>query len=323
MNFLESIEKFPQQFLFQPQIKNIERLKKADYFIVLGMGGSALAADLLKARFPKKPLFIHKNYGLPSLAEQILKKSLVIACSYSGNTEEVLDGYNEAQKKKMMVAVISSGGKLLNKAKKNKSPYIQIPNFNIQPRLSLGLMSKALAAFMQDKILFQELSSLARILKPQSFQKQGQKIARTLYKHIPIIYASTANEALAYHWKISFNENTKIPAFYNVFPELNHNELSCFDLHSSTKILSEKFSIVLLEDKKDEPRIQKRVAVLKKILRTNNFNIQEIKLLNHSESEKIFSSVLLANWSSYYLAKKYFIEPESVPLVEKFKKLIK
>ena len=150
------------------------------------------------------------------------------------------------------------------------------------------------------------------------------KIAHKLYKKIPVIWGTTGTtEVVAQRWKGQINENAKAPAYWNVFPELNHNELSCFDLHSSTKILSEKFSIVLLEDKKDEPRIQKRTAVLKKILRTNNFNIQEIKLLNHSESEKIFSSVLLANWSSYYLAKKYFIEPESVPLVEKFKKLIK
>jgi glucose-6-phosphate isomerase len=101
-NFLKNINEIPKQFLFNPKIINIDNLKikKPKYFIILGMGGSALAGDLLKNCLSNSKLIIHKNYGLPLVPEEILKNSLIIAISYSGNTEEVIDGYNQAKRKK-------------------------------------------------------------------------------------------------------------------------------------------------------------------------------------------------------------------------------
>jgi len=323
-NFLKNINEIPKQFLFNPKIINIDNLKikKPKYFIVLGMGGSALAGDLLKNCLSSSKLIIHKNYGLPLVPEEILKNSLIIAISYSGNTEEVIDGYNQAKRKKLAVAAISIGGKLLIKAKKDKVPYIEIPNYNLQPRLALGLMMKALAVFIDDKKIINEFVLLSSNLDSKKFQKIGEKLAKKFWGYIPIIYASEKNKSLAYQWKISFNENTKIPAFFNTFPELNHNEISGFNNSLKSKKLSQNFYFIFLQDKNDDLRLQKRMKILQNIFQEKKLKIQKIELNKTSNLEKIFSSILLANFTSYYLAEKYLVDPEDLFLIENFKKII-
>jgi len=325
-NFLKNINEIPKQFLFDPKIINADNLKikKPKYFIVLGMGGSALAGDLLKNCLSNPKLIIHKNYGLPLIPEEVLKNSLIIAISYSGNTEEVIDGYNQAKKKKLAIAVISTGGKLLIKAKKDKMPYVdvEIPDYNLQPRLALGLMMKALAVFVDDKKIINEFVSLSSNLNPKKFQKIGEKLAKEIFGYIPIIYASEKNKSLAYQWKISFNENTKIPAFFNTFPELNHNEMSGFDNSLKSKKLSQNFYFIFLQDKSDDLRLQKRMKILQNIFQEKKLKIQKIELNKTSNLEKIFSSILLANFTSYYLAEKYLVDPEDLFLIENYKKII-
>src|SRR3989344_6077288 len=99
MNIKESIQAFPQQFLLDPVVKNEEKLKSHKKFIILGMGGSHLAADLLSMEDFSRDIIIHRDYGLPHISEDDLKNSLVLAVSYSGNTEEVLDGLEIARQK--------------------------------------------------------------------------------------------------------------------------------------------------------------------------------------------------------------------------------
>ena len=130
----EAIKNFPKQFEFQPKVENAGRLKKYERIIVAGMGGSNLAAGLLKIRRPGLDIISHRNYGLPPLPPKALKNTLIIASSYSGNTEETLDAFKTAANKKYPIAAIAASGKLLDLAKKSKIPYIQLPNTGIQPR---------------------------------------------------------------------------------------------------------------------------------------------------------------------------------------------
>jgi len=322
--FLEDINNIPKQFFFEPKIINGQNLKfkKPQYFIILAMGGSALAGDLLKIRLPKVPLIIHKNYGLPNVSNEILKDSLIIAISYSGKTEEIIDGYNQAKRKKLNLAVISTGGLLLSKAKQDKKPFIELPNLNIQPRLAIGVIIKSLAVFIDNQKIINEFLFLSQKLKVKKLQKQGENLAEKLFNYIPIIYASEKNKALSYQWKISFNENAKIPAFYNVFPELNHNEMSSFENLRQNKKLTEIFYFIFIHDNNDDLRIQKRMKILKNIWQEKNFKIQKIKLEEKTDFEKIFSSILLANFTSYYLSQKYSIDSEKSFLIENFKKII-
>jgi glucose/mannose-6-phosphate isomerase len=109
----EAIKNFNKQFSFEPEIKNEEKLAKKSSFIVVGMGGSAHAAELLKVLKPELDIIVRRDYGLPELPEEELKNKLIILSSYSGNTEEPIDAFYEAKKKNLAMAVISTGGKLL------------------------------------------------------------------------------------------------------------------------------------------------------------------------------------------------------------------
>jgi len=317
----EAIKNFSKQFSYQPEIQNSEKLSRYTWYIVCGMGGSHLAADILKIYNPKLPLIIHKNYGLPEVPEEILSNSLVIISSYSGNTEEAIDSYQKAKEKNIPLAAISVGGKLIEMAKEDGIPYIILPNTGIQPRSALGFSLKALMALMCQENGLSEISSLSDIV-PASIEEKGKKLAEDISNMVPMIYSSEANYPIAYNWKIKFNETGKIPAFCNVFPELNHNEMTGFDFNEKTKKMSESFCFIMLQDKLDHPKIKKRMDVTSKLLENKGLKVIKIELEGKDVLHKIFSSLLLADFAAYYTAKMNGAESEQVPMVEEFKKLI-
>ncbi|MBI3335209.1 MAG: hypothetical protein HY001_01805 [Candidatus Portnoybacteria bacterium] len=318
----EAIKNFAKQFSFEPKVENAGKLTRLDKFIVCGMGGSPLGAQLLKAWNPRLDIVIHKDYGLPAMGEKKLRERLIIASSYSGNTEETLDAFNEAIKKKLPVAALSIGGKLLELAKKYAMPYVQMPDTGIQPRSSLGFQVRALLKMMGDEDGFAQAGKLATSLNPSSFENAGKTLANELRGNVPVIYASTRNLPIAYNWKIKCNETGKIPAFYNVFPELNHNEMIGFDVKDASRALSEKFYFILLRDAQDHPQIQKRMEVLKKLYEDRGLRVKTLPLEGKTTFEKIFSSLVLADWTAYYTGESYGLETDEVPMVEEFKKLI-
>lgn len=319
----EAIKSFARQFAYEPIIENAESLTSFAKFVVVGMGGSHLAADLLKIRDPETDFIVHHDYGLPTMSDELLQNRLILLSSYSGNTEEVIDAFKEAGKKKLPRAAIAIGGTLLELAKKERVPFVQMPDTGIQPRSALGFNLKALLKIMNEKEALQETEKLAAILKPEEWEREGQSLARKLKGCVPIVYASARNLPIAYNWKIKFNETGKIPAFYNVFSELNHNEMTGFDVKPSTKALSKPFSFIVLKDETDHPQIIKRMEILAELYRDRGLPITEIDLDNtKGVFYKIFSSLVLADWTTYYTAGEYGVEPEEVPMVEEFKKLI-
>lgn len=320
----DAIKNFHQQFGYQPKIENAENLKRGfSKFIIAGMGGSNLVADLLRIRDPYLDIIAHKNYGLPKISEDELLSRLLIANSYSGNTEETIDFLLQAMSRKLSAAVIATGGHLIDLAKKHRLPYIQIPSTGIQPRSALGFNMNAVVKFIGRENLTEELIALTGPLKPSEIEPAGKTLAKKLQGFVPVIYSSAENIGIAYNWKIKFNETGKIPAFYNVFSELNHNEMTGFDVKDGNRDLTKKFYFILLKDKDDEPRIQKRMDVLEKLYRDRGLPIEVINLQGSSVFHKIFASLILADWAAYYTANQYGLEPEQVPMVEEFKKLIK
>jgi len=210
----------------------------------------------------------------------------------------------------------------LDLAKKNGVPYIKLPDIGIEPRAALGFSIKAILKLLGDEHGLKEARNLATLLRPMDLEKEGQNLASILKGKVPIIYSSTANLGLAYNWKIAFNETGKIPAFYNVFPELNHNEMTSFGVAPSTKALSSLYHFLILKDSSDGTRILKRMEVLEKLFRDRRILVTVIEIKGESKLHKIFNSFVLANWSALYTAKGYGVDPEEVPLIEEFKKLI-
>jgi len=313
---------FQKQFAYNPSIVNNKRYRASKKYIILGMGGSHLAADVIKNIDPSLNIIIHKDYNLPELSDKELRDHLIIASSYSGNTEEVVSGLKLAYKKKLNIIVIATGGKLIKFAKDNKLAYIQMPNFGIQPRSALGFSCRALLKAMGQNKLYKETGLLSKTLRGKNYELRGKKLAKELKNKIPIIYSSENNFSLAYNWKIKFNETGKIPAFYNVFPELNHNEMTGFDVATKTKALSKNFMFIFIRDDKDHKQIQKRMDVVSRLYKKRKLPIINIKLSGKNKWSKIFSNLLIADWASYYTSQGYGLESEQVPMVEEFKKMI-
>lgn len=318
----EAIKNFGKQFDYVPEIINKENLHLKKHLILLGMGGSHLAGGLAKNISPLLDLWIHRDYGLPEVSSEFLNDSLVIGSSYSGNTEEVIDGIKTALSKGLSCAVISVGGRLIEIAKENNLPYIQILDTGIQPRSALGYSLVALAHLLQDFTLLQETGSLKGKLEPEKFEVEGKKLAEDLKGKVPIIYASRKNFAIAYNWKIKFNETGKIPAFFNLLPELNHNEMTGFDLNEKSKSLGEKFKVIFLKDATDHLQIQKRMDVTKKLYEDRGIETITLDLKGSTIGDKVFNSLLLADWTAFHTASMNGAEAEQVPMVEEFKKLI-
>lgn len=316
----QAIQDFPKQFLFHPRvIGRVPRLKK---FVVLGMGGSNLTAGLLKMVKPELDVVVHKDYGLPTLASADLRKRLIVAVSYSGNTEETVDGFLEARKQHLPTAVIATGGKLLALAKQHRVPYIELPITGIQPRMATGFQFLSLAKLMGLASSTRASRVLADTLNPSALRTSGKALAKKFHGQVPVIYTSIRNQPIAYHWKITMNETGKIPAFANVFSELNHNEMTGFDVKSSSRELSRRLHFVFLEDAADHPRVTKRLRFTEKLYRSRGLAVTRVLLHGKNPLHKIFSSLLLADWTAYHLARHYHLEPEAVPMVEEFKKLL-
>jgi glucose/mannose-6-phosphate isomerase len=317
------IYNFKNQLDWQPEIIGKVKNKNLKKIIVCGMGGSHLAADILKSLNLNFEMVVWENYGLPKINKLELKKYFIIIDSYSGNTEEALSSFYEAQKLNLNIGIITSSGKLLELAKRYNIPYIQIPHTGIQPRHALGYQILALLKFLEQKKLILEIKKIKNKINLKNLEKQGKKIASLIFKYIPIIYSSKENESLAYNWKIKFNESSKIPAFYNVFPELNHNEMQGFDILPQTQKLSENFYFLFLFDENDNLKIKKRIEITEKLYKARGLKTKIITLKEKNIWLKIFNALFLADWISYYLAKFYKTEFEKVKMVEEFKKLLK
>lgn len=320
MNMRDAIIKQNEQLIFEPEIIYPDKLSTYNRFIVSGMGGSHLAADIIQSINPSIDIAIHEDYGLPTLSSEQMLNRLFIASSYSGNTEEVLDGLDTAIKNNLPTCVISIGGKLLERAQQETIPHIKMPDTSIQPRSALGFSIKALAKMMRQDTLLGELTQLGHTLIPADFEIKAKEFAYKLRDHIPLIYTSSRNRAIAYNWKIKFNETAKIPAFMNVLPELNHNEMTGFDSTVSSAPLSRNFTAIILRDNEDHPHIRRRMEILTKIYNDKGIATHIIDLIGTSRLERIFSSLYLADWTAYYIAELYGADPSNVPMVEEFKK---
>jgi len=317
-----SIKNFAGQFAFEPEIINPEKFNNTKKIFVLGgMGGSHLAGGIFKIVNPEIDLNIYRDYGLPKQSAENQDATLYIVSSHSGNTEEVLDFADEAYSKGLDLIVVTTGGKLLEFAQENKIPAIVLPNDGIQPRTALGYSLLALYKIILPEQIA-DLQKLQNIIDSQKNVAQAVDLAKTLQNKIPIIYTSSQNRAVAYNWKIKFNETGKIPAFYNSFSELNHNEMQGYDFVTENATFSEKFHFIFIHDSTDDERVEKRMKVTEQLYQDKGLPVTNLFLEGDSKIEEIFNSLLLADWTALELAKFYGTEPEKVPLIEKFKTLI-
>ncbi len=299
----EIILNFNKQFNIETKIKANEPFHN---IVVCGMGGSALTGNIIRMLLPdlKIPIFSHRDYDLPEIAD---KNSLIFCVSYSGNTEETISSFRKAQERKLQTIVITTGGKL----KELSTSCVLIPTKAKQPRFATGYLTCAFLKVLFNSNIIKEIPTGA--INPETLEKEGEKLALRLKNKIPIIYASNRFKDIARIWKIKFNENAKIMAFWNYFPELNHNEMV------GLTNLKGNFHFLILKDENDNERNKKRMDLFSKIAQEKGSEVDFIPIKGNNLFERVFNSCVLSDWVTYYLALLYKTDPIPVKIVEEFK----
>lgn len=313
----------PKQFSWQPRLIFDGRVKAFQGIVIGGMGGSNLASGIIDMLRPDLHVATHRDYGLPTMSTDLQKNYLFIACSYSGNTEETLDFAYKAIEQGLNLAIITTGGKLGELAMQKQIPHITLPKDGIQPRVALGYWTLAFAHLLKDSGMIDGLRRLSVYLKPTELEEQAHLLAKVCKGKTPVIYSSMKNSMLASNWKITINETSKIPAFYNTFPELNHNEMTSYDWVSKTKFLIQKFHFIFLTDQTDHPRIQTRMTTTKEMYEERDLTVSLVPLAGQMILVRIFNNLILAGLFGVELSELYKTEAEEVIMVENFKNRIR
>ncbi len=324
-NIHSIIENLPNQFKNAFAEVNLKLTAKDANIVFCGMGGSALPADLFLMLLPhlkeslKQKFIINKNYSLPA---EVDENWIGIFNSYSGNTEETLATLQEAKKIGLkQIIIFAHDGELKRIAEQNNYAYISIPDTK-QPRLAYGYTIGALLKIMHDSgciaLDYNQLNQSIEKALAQNIDllEVAEDLATDLNGKIPLIYTDTTWQALAMVWKINFNENAKTQSFYNVFPELNHNEMVGF-----TDLLAD-YQIIILQDNQTAERNKKRMQVFQNIL-GNKIATKIITMPGDDAFDKFLQTLSLGLWTSYRLAINKGIDPAPVELVEHFKKQLK
>ncbi len=318
-NMIGALDDFPNQInkgFFE--LANKIKIEKKDFKNILfaGMGGSGLPGDIVKTLLrdiSKIPVFVQKTYGLPKFVD---KDTLFFAVSYSGNTEETLDAYKTARGKSCTTVVVTSGGSLRKMAESDKKPMILVPS-GMQARLAVGYQFFTVLRVLQDlgivKDFSKEVKEVAEKLRNPDFKMKGEELATKLVEKVPIVYASDTLWVVAEILKESLNESSKVAAFYNYFPELNHDEMSCFETPKAN------FHVIMIREERCHRQIAKRFKLTKDII-SKKASTTEIVIKGDTHLLNIFTAIYIGFWAAYFLALKYGVDPSPTKLQEEFKK---
>ncbi len=295
--------------------------------VFAGMGGSALPA-LLSRSWPtlSVPFEIIRDYDVPFYVGE---RTLFIAASYSGNTEETISALAQAEAKGAQIVVIDSGGKLEQLAKEKNHPYLRIPKAE-QPRYAVFSMFRATVDILakagivrvedvpgQFEAVAAHVTEAAKAWRPEVPTKNNpaKQLAQELLGKSVVIYASASLFAAAYKWKISCNENAKQVAWCNAIPEFNHNEF----IGWSEQPRDKPYAVVDLRSHLDHPRIQKRFEVSERLLSGMRPAPHIVEVQGGTHLEQLIWAVSFGDFVTLYLALLNGLDPAPVELVEKFK----
>jgi len=296
-----------------------------DKVVILGMGGSAIGGDLVSSLAlseAKLPILIHRDYNLPTFIDA---KTLVIASSYSGMTEETLSSFEQALDTKSKKLAITTGGKLKTMAEKRNAPVFSFA-YKAPPRAALPFSLMPILCFLQRLSFISDKSSdvaeTVPILQQLSReinenmplpQNPAKQLASKLHGHLAVIYGAGIASEVAHRWKTQLNENSKAWAFYEVFPELNHNSVVGYQFPQE---LASKIVVVLLDSALLSKPIQLRYQVTCQLLEQAKVDYQIVDGKGTSPLSQIMSLVLFGDYTSYYLAILNKIDPTPVKAID-------
>ncbi len=298
-----------------------EEYGQAESIVILGMGGSAIGGDLVRTLVEDEcpvPILIHRDYGLPAFVND---NTLIIASSYSGNTEEVLNALGAALRRHAMCVAITTGGELARVCRREGLPVI-IFDYEAQPRAALGYSFTTLLVLLEELGFVAGLSSPleASILEMEALRSQigvevaeadnpAKQLARRLEGRLPVIYGAGHLSEVARRWKCQLNENSKGWAFWEVIPELNHNAVVGYEFPQS---LETSVRVLLLTSELYQPRQRARMEVTGEILGQKGIPCESIQVMGESIISQLLRAIHLGDYVSYYLAALRGVDPTPV-----------
>jgi len=303
--------------------------KKPNNILIAGMGGSAVGGEILHDWLRDElpiPIEVCKDYFLPAYADE---NTLAFVISYSGETEETLNAFMDALRRKCMIVAVTSGRTLLSFCERLRLPYVTIPS-GVPPRAAIPYLFFSLPIIMEKTGILlavekeieetiQVLENLGRENSPQTLigRNPAKKLALELVETVPTIYGFRQYESIARRWKTQFNENSKIPSRYEVFPELNHNEVVGWE---ASEPLTKGFSVMLIRDHDEPPEIRHRIEATKRLAMAKAGKILEVYASGTGKLAKMFSVLHLGNFVSVYLAILQGVDPTPVKTINAIKK---
>jgi len=306
-----------------------EQYREVDHVVVVGMGGSAIGADLVRTLVTNDcpvPIIVHRDYGLPVF---VGPRSLIIASSHSGNTEETLAGFEEALQRGAHVAAVTSGGELARRIRDRALPLYSY-DYPVQPRAALGYSVIGLLGILQRSGLVSDKS--ADVTEAVNVMKQWQteiketvatndnpakSLASRLYQRLPVVYGAEHLSQVARRWKTQLNENAKSWAEFDVLPELNHNTVTGYGLPSG---LSSLAHVILLTSDSNHPRVRLRFEITQGLLDRYGIAWDRIEARGRSSLAQLLSMVHFGDYVSYYLAMLYEVDPWSIGSIQLVKR---
>lgn len=298
--------------------------------LVAGMGGSAISGDLCRDSLEPRisvPFWISRDYSLPSFVD---RHFLVLASSYSGNTEETLSAYVTAIERGCMVISLSSGGRLEEFSRNLGIPHLHLPS-GMLPRVALPFMLIPILTVLNkvgvippvEDDVKRASESLRGILSRNSVEiplvdNSAKKLAAELSGYIPVVYGWRHLSSAAYRLMTDFQENSKVPAKSAVLPEANHNEILGWQ---APKKLTALLAVILLRDREEPTEITARIEATRNlILRKRAGKILEILAEGETNLQKSLSTVYKGLITSYYLAIANRVDPWETMVIDLLKK---
>ena len=297
--------------------------------VILGIGGSAIGADLVRALLVQEcpvPIAVHRDYGLPAFVD---RHTLAIACSYSGDTEETLLGFDSALRSGARVLSITTGGELARRTRQHGLP-MYLYHYKAQPRAALGYALISLLGIIQRLGLVSDKSAdvteavtvmrqwQAEIKESVSSGENAAKsLARKLYRRLPVVYGAEHLSEVARRWKGQCNENAKSWGVFDVLPELTHNTVSGYP---SPPGLRQWVHVIMLTSTLNHPRVRLRFEITRELLQQHGFVYDIVEARGRSKLAQVLSAVHFGDYVSYYLAMLYEVDPWSIGSIESVKK---
>ncbi len=317
------IANFPKQIEEAIEIGRTTKLnfngKIFSNVVVSGLGGSGIGGSIVAeivSGEASAPISVNKDYFLPAFVNE---NSLVIISSYSGNTEETVNAMQQAIEKKATVVSITSGGKVVEFSQKNNLPYILIPG-GMPPRSCLGYSLTQLffvlnaAGIISNRFEKELEKSVVLLNKEQTrIQKLALRVAKKLYKKIPVIYSATGFEGVTIRFRQQINENAKMLCWHNVIPEMNHNELVGW------VDKNKKLGVVIFRNSTDYSRTQNRIENNKEVIAGCTSTIIELFSKGKSKLENSIYLIHLGDWISLYMAQLRNVDATEVNVIDRLK----